>query len=166
MLKTHHERYDGSGYPCGLSRNQIPLFGRIAGIVDSYDAMTSERPYRAAISAHEALQEIYRQRDILYQRDIVEQFMQCLSVYPIGSLVELNSGEVAIVMALNPARRLRPRIMLLTTPDKKLRTAFEEIDLYAYTHHPGQSLLLEVVATLERGAYGIDPTELYLMPEL
>ena len=101
MIRTHHERFNGSGYPSHLIRNQIPLFGRMAGVIDSYDAMTSHRPYHKAKSPHKALQEIYRQRDVLYQGDVVEQFMQCLSVYPTGSLVVLNSGEVAIVMAQN-----------------------------------------------------------------
>lgn len=162
MIGTHHERFDGTGYPGKLSRNQIPLFGRMAGIIDSYDAMTSHRPYRNLMSPHKALQEIYRQRDVMFQSDIVEQFMQCLSVYPTGSLVELNSGEVAIVMAQNQARRLRPRVMILTTPDKKLRVTFEEIDLFMHALGDGQKQPLEIVGTLESGAYGIDPTELYL----
>jgi len=162
MIGTHHERYDGSGYPGKLSRNQIPLFGRMAAIIDSYDAMTSNRPYRKIMSPHKALQEIYRQRDVLYQSDIVEQFMQCLSVYPTGSLVELNSGEIAIVMAQNQARRLRPRVMILTSPDKKLKVTFEEIDLFMHALGDGQRPHLEIVGTLESGAYGIDPTELYL----
>ena len=162
MVGTHHERYDGSGYPEQLCRNQIPLFGRMAAIIDSYDAMTSNRPYRKIMSPHSALQEIYRQRDVLYQSEIVEQFMQCLSVYPTGSLVLLNSGEVAIVMAQNQARRLRPRVMVLTTPDKELLASFEEIDLFMHALGDGQNQHLEIVGTLESGAYGIDPTELYL----
>lgn len=162
MVSTHHERFDGSGYPGQLMRKQIPLFGRMAAIIDSYDAMTSNRPYRKSMSPHKALQEIYRQRDVLYQSDIVEQFMQCLSVYPTGSLVELNSGEVAIVMAQNQARRLRPRVMILTTSDKKLKQSFQEIDLFMHALGDGQKEHLEIVGTLENGAYGIDPAELYL----
>lgn len=162
MIGAHHERFDGSGYPSQLLRNQIPLFGRMAALIDSYDAMTSNRPYRKIMSPHKALQEIYRQRDVLYQGDLVEQFMQCLSVYPTGSLVELNSGEVAIVMAQNQARRLRPRVMLLTTPDKKLRESFEEIDLFMHALTGGNNQQLEIVGTLDAGTYGIDPTELYL----
>ncbi len=162
MINTHHERYDGSGYPNQLCRNQIPLFGRMAAVIDSYDAMTSHRPYRKTLSPHKALQEIYRQRDVLYQSDIVEQFMQCLSVYPTGSLVELNSGQIAIVMAQNQARRLRPRVMILTTPDKKLKESFDEIDLFMHGLGDGPREHLEIVGTLESGTYGIDPAELYL----
>ena len=160
MVLTHHERHDGSGYPDRLMRNQIPLFGRMAGLIDSYDAMTSTRVFRKAASAHHALQQLYRHGDQLFQREVVEQLMQCLSVYPTGSLVELSSGEVAIVMAQNHARRLRPRVMLLMTSDKLLRENFVELDLMA--QDDGDGPRREIVSTLEPGAYGLDPTELYL----
>jgi HD-GYP domain-containing protein (c-di-GMP phosphodiesterase class II) len=160
MVLTHHERHDGSGYPDRLMRNQIPLFGRMAGLIDSYDAMTSQRVFRKAASAHHALQQLYRHGDQLFQREVVEQLMQCLSVYPTGSLVELSSGEVAIVMAQNHARRLRPRVMLLMTADKVLRENFVEFDMMAQGDDKGSAR--EITATLEPGAYGLDPTELYL----
>jgi HD-GYP domain-containing protein (c-di-GMP phosphodiesterase class II) len=160
MVLTHHERHDGSGYPDKLKRNQIPLFGRMAGLIDSYDAMTSTRAFRKAASTHHALQQLYRHGDQLFQREVVEQLMQCLSVYPTGSLVELSSGEVAIVMSQNHARRLRPRVMLLMTADKVLRENFIELDLM--TQIEGEGPMREIVTTLEPGAYGLDPTELYL----
>ena len=118
MIATHHERFDGSGYPNGLLRTRIPLFGRMAAVIDSFDAMTSHRAYQKAMSRHEALQHLYRGHDQLYQRDIVEQLLQCLGIYPTGTLVELSSGEVGIVMAQNQARRLRPRVMLLLDREK------------------------------------------------
>ena len=160
MVLAHHERHDGSGYPDRLMRNQIPLFGRMAGLIDSYDAMTSQRVFRKAASAHHALQQLYRHGDQLFQREIVEQLMQCLSVYPTGSLVELSSGEVAIVMAQNHGRRLRPRVMLLMTADKVLRENFIEFDLMSQGEQSGPAR--EIATTLEPGAYGLDPTELYL----
>jgi len=141
-------------------RNQIPLFGRMAGLIDSYDAMTSTRVFRKAASAHHALQQLYRHGDQLFQREVIEQLMQCLSVYPTGSLVQLSSGEVAIVMAQNHARRLRPRVMLLMTADKILRENFVELDLM--TQAEGDVPVREIIATLEPGAFGLDPTELYL----
>ncbi len=159
MVRTHHERFDGSGYPNRLVRNQIPLFGRMAGIIDTFDAMTSDRSFRKAISPHQALQQIYRWGDRLFQRELVEQFMQCLSVYPTGSLIELSSGEVAIVMAQNQARRLKPRIMVLTDSHKRLRPSFMEVDLL---NQGVSDIPREIAKTLERGAYGLDPTELYL----
>jgi HD-GYP domain-containing protein (c-di-GMP phosphodiesterase class II) len=161
MIRSHHERNDGDGYPDRLAGNQIPLFGRIAAIVDAYDAMTSDRSYRKAMGKHAALQELYRMRDKAYAAEIVEQFMQCLSVYPTGSLVELGDGRVALVIAQNPARRLRPRVMVLTGPDKQLESEFHIIDLMHQAEGAEGAGVL-IATALEPGAYGLDPTELYL----
>jgi len=161
MIASHHERFDGSGYPEGLSGTRIPLFGRMAAVVDSFDAMTSQRSFQSAKSRHEALQQIYRCHDTLYQRDIVEQFLQCMSIYPTGSLVELNTGEVGIVVAQNHARRLRPQVMLLLDSNKQPYSRYPTVDLLSYNEkQPAQ--MMDIVASPEPGAYGLDPTELYL----
>ncbi|RZA06709.1 MAG: HD-GYP domain-containing protein, partial [Proteobacteria bacterium] len=162
IIETHHEREDGSGYPSRLAGNGIPLFGRIAGIVDSFDAMTSSRPYRAAISKYDALQQMYRERGKLFQADLVEQFVQCLGVYPVGTLVELTTGEVAVVMAQNPIRRLYPRVMVLTDAAKKLRKGFESLDLRDTLAAGSAALQVSIRKSLPAGAYGLDPKELYL----
>ncbi|MGH8061595.1 MAG: HD-GYP domain-containing protein [Pseudoxanthomonas sp.] len=161
IIQTHHEREGGSGYPSSLAGENIPLFGRLAGIVDSYDAMTSVRPYRAPVSKYEALQRMYRQRGQLFQSDLLEQFVQCLGVYPVGTLVELSTGEVAVVMAQNPVRRLFPRVMLLTDVGKKLRRGFESLDLRD-TLAGKASAQISIRRCLQAGTYGLDPKELYL----
>jgi HD-GYP domain-containing protein (c-di-GMP phosphodiesterase class II) len=162
MVRTHHERYDGSGYPERLSEAQIPLFGRMAAVIDSFDAMTSDRAHSRALSRHEVLQQLYRWSDKMYQREIVEQLTQCLGVYPTGSLVELNTGEVAIVMAQNRARSLRPRVIVLTGADKKLDSHFRTVDLMAQAEGEAKEKAIYIVRTLDPGSYGLDPTELYL----
>lgn len=162
LLLHHHERHDGSGYPQGLGGDEIPIDARIAGIVDSYHAMITPRPYRQAFPRHEALQRLYRECGSLYQEELVEQFVQCLGVYPIGSLVELNSGEVAIVMGQSPTRRLRPNLMLLTDADKSLRPHFEPLDLLLADKAGLPQSELKIVRGLEPGAYGLEPGELYL----
>lgn len=162
MILHHHERHDGSGYPDRLAGDDLPVWARIAGIVDSYDAMTSHRPYRAAMSRHDALQAIYRERGRLYQDALVEQFMQCLGVYPVGSLVEMSSGEVAVVMAQNPTRRLRPVLMLLTDAAKALRSHFQPLDLMYVDRAGLPEAALHIVRGLPPGAHGLEPSELYL----
>lgn len=161
-IRGHHERHDGSGYPDRLQGIRIPLYCRIAGLVDSYDAMVSTRPYREALSRHDALQLLYRGRGTLFQEEIIEQFMQCMGIYPVGSLVELNSGEVAIVMAQNRVRRLRPTLMLLTDADKRLRDSFLPVDLMLADRMGLAEAGLKIMRGLEPGAYGLDPRELYL----
>jgi hypothetical protein len=162
MLRHHHERHDGSGYPQGLAADAIPLHARIAGIVDSYDAMITTRPFREALSRHDALQRMYRERGRLYQDELIEEFMQSLGVYPVGSLVELSSGEVAIVMGQNPTRRLRPSLMLLTDANKSLRSHFEPLDLMMADKARLPQSELRIMRGLQAGAYGLEPSELYL----
>lgn len=161
MVGSHHERHDGSGYPHGLAGLGIPLSGRMLGIVDSFDAMCSERRHQAAVSRHHALQGLYRHRDQLYQAELLEQFSQALGVYPTGSLVELSTGEVAVVMAQNIARRLFPRVTLLTRPDKSIDPAFRQVDLWADRDDSAGSRR-SILRALPAGAYGLELSEFFL----
>jgi len=160
MIQTHHERHDGSGYPAGNAGLDIPLSGRILGVVDTFDALCNERPHQSAMSKHHALQVLYKERDRLFQGELIEQFSQCLGVYPTGSLVELSSGEVAVVMAQNPARRLFPRVTVLTRPDKSVDAAFRQVDLWFESVAAGGRL--SVAKALPQGAYGLDLAAYFL----
>ena len=162
MAGSHHERIDGSGYPKGLAGHDIPLFGRIAAIIDVFDALSSDRAYRPAVARHEATGQLYRARNTLFQAELVEQFTQCIGVFPTGSLIELNTGEVGIVMAQNKSRALCPRVMLLTTADKTLREDFREIDILAENQRAGSPTKLRVLRALDPGSYGLNTADLYL----
>lgn len=148
MIGAHHERHDGSGYPAGWSGFGIPLMARILGLVDSYDAMCTTRPFRAALSQHHALQSLYRERDRLFQGELVEQFSQALGVYPTGSLVELSTGQVAVVKMQNPARRLYPRVTVVLKAGGGVDPAFPEIDLWTAEGPDGQRV--SIVRALPR----------------
>lgn len=158
MIASHHERHDGSGYPQGLTNSEIPIFGRIAGIIDSYDAMTSVRPYSGSKSKspHEAVAELYELRGTLYQTELVEQFIQTVGLYPTGTLVELNTGEVGAVVAVNGLRRLRPSVMLLMDSNKQPLPFFRFVDLSQSDDS------LSVSHGLPSGAYGIDMKAVFL----
>ena len=159
IVRTHHERYDGSGYPRRLAGHAIPLAGRMLGIIDAYDAMTTPRPYRVALSRYRTLRQIYAARDMLFQAEMVEQFQVCLGVYPTGSLVELSTGEIAVVAAQNQVRRLRPRVVVLSAPDRQPLTDFRRVDLMQ--QGIGQTAV-EIVRSLTAAECGIDPAELFL----
>ena len=158
---THPERFDGSGYPGGLTGTETPVYGRMAAIIDCYDAMTSNRPYSQPVSPYAALQEIYNWRNKYFQEELVEQFLQCLGVYPTGTLVEMHAGEVGIVIAQNRTRRMSPKVMLLLDKEKKALPEYQVIDLmtqpFEYNENP-----LTIVRGLDPGSYDIDPTEFYL----
>ncbi|MGB5540947.1 MAG: HD-GYP domain-containing protein [Gammaproteobacteria bacterium] len=158
MVATHHERADGSGYPQSLANNEIPLFGRIAGIVDSYDAMNSRRPHLDADAKppHEAIAELYALRGGKFQAELIEHFIQAVGLYPTGSLVELSTGEVGAVVAINGLRRLRPSVILLLDKDKEPLPQFVMMDLSQASED------ITVAHGLPVGAYGVDMNELFL----
>ena len=158
---THHERFDGSGYPNALQGTKIPVYGRMAAIIDCYDAMTSHRPFSAAKSPYAALQNIYNWRGSAFQPELVEQFMQCIGVYPTGSLVEMTNGVVAIVLEQNLTQRMRPKIMMILDEDKKHFMEYKIVDL-SKVFEDSENLPLNIYRGLDPEAYGIDPSEYYL----
>jgi len=160
LVRNHHERYDGSGYPNGVKGNDIPTVGKIAGMVDTYDALVSFRPHAGERSPHEAIRYIYTLRGTLFQAEVVEQFMQVVGVFPTGSLVELNTGAVGVVIAQNPSR-LRPRIALLLN-DKKKRMPYAEVADLLHDNPWSDTGQFWIDRCLQAGAYGIDPRELQL----
>lgn len=162
MLATHHERFDGSGYPNGLADTGIPVLGRLAGIVDSYDAMVSKRPYAKSRSTFQAMRELQALAGKEFQSEMVDQFVQAVGMFPTGSLVELNTGEVAIVTAQNNYQRLRPEIMIVLDREKVICDDFRSIDLrMSHDDDIGREAMW-IDRGLEPGSYGVDPAEYFL----
>jgi HD-GYP domain-containing protein (c-di-GMP phosphodiesterase class II) len=116
LALLHHERHDGSGYPKGLHGKEIGLIGSIAGIVDTFDALTARRPYAEPVAPSTALSMLYKWRGTFFDAYLVEQFIRFVGIFPLGSVVELNSGEVGIVIAQNLEKRLQPRVMVIRDP--------------------------------------------------
>ena len=161
IVATHHERHDGSGYPQGLKANEIPIYGRIMGLVDSYDAMTCVRPHATSRSPHKAVAELYEQRGTLFQAELVEQFIQTCGIYPTGTLVELSSGEVGVVIAVHSLKRLRPNVMVVLDRNKVPLRKFKTLDM-SLIERDDDGQPLSVKGGLAAGAYNIDPKELFL----
>lgn len=162
LVRAHHERFDGSGYPAGLKGDDIPPAARLAGIVDCYDALISFRPYAVPQAPDEALKLIFSWRDRLFHAEMVEEFMQVVGVFPTGSLVELNSGAVGMIIAQNENnRRLRPRIALLTDNDKQRMPYTQVVDML-HDSPWSDSSQFWIDRCLQPGAYGITPETLQL----
>jgi HD-GYP domain-containing protein (c-di-GMP phosphodiesterase class II) len=128
-VAQHHERFDGSGYPKGLKGDEISMLGAMAGIADTYAAMTNARPYRNPALPQEVLQQLYAWRGTKFNSDLVEKFIRCVGIFPVGSLVELNTREVAVVMAHSQVRRLKPRLMLILDHQQQPYSAPIVLDL-------------------------------------
>lgn len=115
MVEQHHERGDGGGYPGRRNAKMISPAGAIAGIVDVYDAVTSDRHYSGGLSAEEALKRMYEWRKKDFKPQMVEEFIKCMGIFPIGSLVELSTGAIGVVITINRGRRLKPKVALVLT---------------------------------------------------
>ena len=113
IVRWHHERLDGKGYPDGLSGDAVPLSARIVGMVDAYETMTSDHPYRPAMTPADALRVLRTDGIQAYGKDLVQEFIRCLGIYPIGSLVECNNGALAVVVSSTASSRLKPVIMVV-----------------------------------------------------
>ncbi len=110
MTRHHHERIDGSGYPDGLSGDELNSMLTITSLSDVYDALSSDRIYHKGLLPHEALKTIFALRDKQFNRLWIERFVQCLGIYPAGTLIQLNSGEIGVVSSVNRSMLLRPVI--------------------------------------------------------
>lgn len=114
----HHEKFDGSGYQERLSGNGIHLFARIATVADVYDAMTSNRVYQKGMLPEVALKKMYLMRGTHFDPELVERLIRSLGIYPIGSFVELSTGELAVVRLPNHEHPLQPRVLIFSRKDK------------------------------------------------
>ncbi|MDH5572539.1 MAG: HD-GYP domain-containing protein [Gammaproteobacteria bacterium] len=161
IVQNHHERFNGQGYPQGISGNEIPIFARIAAVVDCYDAITSNRIYAKAISSYEAIHMMYEWRDKDFQAEVIEQFIQCLGIYPTGTIVELTSGEIGIIYSQNRIRRLKPKIMLVLDKNKQSFDFNPTIDLIKDTHDKN-GIPIEILCAHEPGSFGINLRDYYL----
>jgi HD-GYP domain-containing protein (c-di-GMP phosphodiesterase class II) len=155
ILAQHHEREDGSGYPRGLAADQISSFGRMAGIVDCYAELVTTHNQRFPVSPQEALQLLHRWSGRQLHPTLVEVFIQCIGIFPVGSLVELNTGEVGVVLSHNRASRLQPRLMLVLDSKKACYPTPKSLDLMTTTVNEF-GIHYAIARGLEFGIYGVD----------
>ncbi|HEY3283336.1 MAG TPA: HD-GYP domain-containing protein [Armatimonadota bacterium] len=112
VVYQHHERLDGSGYQQGLKGDGIHRFARIAGVVDSFDAMSARRVYSIGVPPRLALREIYSHRDVLFDSEPVLALVKLIGVYPVGTRVLLSTGESGVVSAPNMEDTTRPWVLV------------------------------------------------------
>lgn len=160
-IAQHHERLDGSGYPGGLKGDAISLYGRMAAIADSFAALITPRAYADASSPQDALMNLCEWAGSSFDEPLVEQFVQTVGAFPVGSLVELSTGEVAIVVTHGRDRPSGPKVLVLTWPDKSLLERPIERALPRAGH--SQAGGLRILAGLPVGAYRIQPRDYYAL---
>ncbi len=160
-IHQHHERLDGSGYPCGLKDKQIGAFGRMAGIVDCFSAMTSPRPYADAMSPYEAMRQLQTWGERYFNAGLVQQFIQAIGIFPVGTLVELSTGESAVVIEQHKAHRLKPKVLVVGNSDGKPLDVPIILDLL-YGAPPEGSAMPYIRRGLPADSASVDSSEYYL----
>jgi len=159
IIYGHHERIDGSGYMEGITGDQIAPLTHLVAICDTYDAVTSERPYKAAISSVQAMSLLNAERGKRFDNDMVQRFIQSVGIYPVGTLLELSTGEAGMVTRVNPKARLRPQVLVLTSSEGGRLKKPKTIDL-SKTGEDASGSSLTVARAIRNGAYGIDTGKL------
>jgi len=112
-IESHHEKYDGTGYPYGLKGDEIPLYGKILAISDVYDALTSTRSYRRACFPNEAIEYVMGCADVHFDYEILKAFLKNIAAYPVGTFVSLSDGNVAVVVKNLQLNALRPIVRII-----------------------------------------------------
>lgn len=113
IIREHHEKFNGTGYPNALSGDRLGRLAQMIALADCYDAMTSKRPYRSAILPNTAMRIMFAMRNKDFSRELIEPFIKCLGIYPVGSPVRLRNGQVALVCGSNPRSPLFPTVKII-----------------------------------------------------
>ncbi|MBC7183371.1 MAG: HD-GYP domain-containing protein, partial [Marinobacter sp.] len=158
VVQGHRERHNGSGFPEGVRGDRIPLLAKVAGIAEFFESLIAPRDHAEPLTPAKAVTLLYEMRNIEFQEDLVESFIQAIGIYPTGSLVELTDGQRGIVMSHSPERRLWPRVMVMTdTGSRPLKTA-KVIDLARYNEGKEAAETVSIRECLPHGTEGLDPS--------
>ena len=161
IVVQHHERHNGSGYPHRLKGPEISTIGACAGIVDTFGAMTKHRPYANEMSPSNVLGILHKWRDGLFNGWLVEEFIRCIGIFPVGSVVELNTGEVGIVISQNIAKRLQPRVMVIKDAKGQPLRPQKLLDLSRPSNATAEEST-RIRRTLEYSRAGVSAQEMFL----
>lgn len=154
LVLLHHERQDGTGYPRGLRGYQLGLHGSMAAICDAYEMLLAPPPYGEGQSAAEAVKLLIKERGTAFHGPLLEQFIRCMGAFPVGSEVELTSGEFGVVVGEHISQRLKPKVIVLLDAAGKLVLSRKIIDL---ANEPD----MRIRRTLEQGKLGFNPRQLF-----
>ncbi len=157
VVQGHRERHNGSGFPAGVRGDQIPLLAKIAGLVDYYESLIEPREGYQSLSPAQAVSQLFELRNVEFQEDLVEKFIQSVGIYPIGTLIQLTNGQRGIVVSHTPKRRLMPRVMVMTNAEKRPLKSAKMINLSDYNDGRAATETLRVEGCLPLDTEGLDP---------
>jgi putative nucleotidyltransferase with HDIG domain len=153
----HHLRLDGTGYPHGITRPTLNVGTMLCSIADVYDAMRSQRAYQQAFPSDRIIEVMKRNDGKQFDQHLVRRFVQLIGIYPVGNMVRLSTGEVAVVLKVNATDPQRPQVRVLYDSEGKRLPLTYDLNLWdpADPEHP-----VSIVASLDPANYQIDPLDL------
>jgi putative nucleotidyltransferase with HDIG domain len=154
----HHLRLDGSGYPERVSRAQLNIATMLCSISDVYDAMRSQRIYQQAFPTDRILAVLKQNDSRQFDQHLVRRFVQLIGIYPVGTLVRLDSGDIAVVLQVYAPDPFRPRVRVIFSRDGHRLDLPYEVNLWATSAETGGQL--SVAAPVDAAEYGVDPLAL------
>ena len=150
----HHERIDGSGYPHKLAAQTIPYSAQMAAIVDVYDAISSDRCYHKGMPPPEAVRKIFEWSKFHFNLELVQAFVRCIGIYPVGALVRLESERLAVVTQQNEANLVQPVVRAFFDTKAKRPLFPETVDLGKSLGHGGGD---RIISHEDPAAWGVNP---------
>lgn len=156
IVLNHHERLNGIGYPNSRKGNEINRSTRIVSIVDAFDAMTSDRCYKDALQPQHALNELYNMTPDQLDQQLIEAFIKCIGIYPVGSIVELSTGHTGVVVKLNEEQKLKPVVGLVLNRKHEPYEVIKFLNLSSTIWQKSSGDEVQIKKILEPHAYDID----------
>ena len=129
IVRCHHERHDGLGFPRGIQGEQLASLSRFANLAFCFERLLYTNIAQRRVSPANAIARLYKQRELKFPEQFVVEFIQVMGMYPVGSVIELNTGELALVLEQNEHERLSPSVAVITDADKAILDKPELIDL-------------------------------------
>jgi len=150
ICRLHHERLDGSGYPMNLKENEISQWGRMAAICDVYDAITADRVYHKGMAPNKALKKLVEWSVFHLDKELVYDFIRCLSAYPVGTLVELSNERAAVVIEANRRGPKQPRVRVFYNTRQQ-----NQVEPYLL-NLADKNINVDIISTLDARQLNID----------
>jgi putative nucleotidyltransferase with HDIG domain len=157
VTAQHHERYDGTGYPLKLKGEEITQFGQMASIVDVYDALTSNRIYHIGVQPTDALKKLFEWNQTHFNEDLVHQFIRTVGIYPVGSVVSLESGLIGVVVEPDNKNLLHPSLRIIF--DSKLKQWIKPTYVLDLSQSGGKRPAEKIARHESPEKWGINPYE-------
>ena len=151
---SHHERADGKGYPRHIPKDRVSRFAKIVSIIDAYDAITSDRPYKEGRSPSHAFKILNNFKGTKFDSELVSDFIDWIGVMPVGALVEMSTGEVGVVLKNREDKKLKPKVLLVT--DERKKHGFQKIVDLAHMDIHASGKPYQVKSVLPNHSFGIN----------